>query len=381
MALDETMRKLNSLGFDKAPAETRVVVAMSGGVDSSVVAAELAREGYDVVGITLQLYDHGAALAKKGACCAGRDIHDARRVAEEMGFPHYVLDYENVFRDAVIDEFADSYLAGATPVPCIRCNERVKFQDLMQVARDLGADCMATGHYIQRHVGAGGPELHMAADPVRDQSYFLFSTTRDQLEYLRFPLGHLKSKAETRALAVKYALSVADKPDSQDICFVPDGNYASVIEKLRPGAADPGDIVDMEGRVLGRHDGVIHYTIGQRRGLGIGGLADPLYVVRLDVEARRVIVGPKDLLSTRRVPVREINWLGDAALDSRAEWPVMVKVRSTRPPREAVLRPLGADEAVVELVVPEEGVSPGQACVFYAPEGSRVLGGGWIWRG
>ncbi len=381
MALDETMRKLNSLGFDKAPAETRVVVAMSGGVDSSVVAAELAREGYDVVGITLQLYDHGAALAKKGACCAGRDIHDARRVAEEMGFPHYVLDYENVFRDAVIDEFADSYLAGATPVPCIRCNERVKFQDLMQVARDLDADCMATGHYIQRRMGARGPELHMAADPVRDQSYFLFSTTPAQLDYLRFPLGHLKNKAETRALAVQYALSVADKPDSQDICFVPDGNYAGVIEKLRPGAADPGEIVDVDGRVLGRHDGVIHYTIGQRRGLGIGGLADPLYVVRLDVAARRVIVGPKDLLSTRRVPVREINWLGDEALDSRAEWPVMVKVRSTRPPREAVLRPLSGTEAVVELVVPEEGVSPGQACVFYAPEGSRVLGGGWIWRG
>jgi len=381
MALDETMRKLNSLGFDKAPAETRVVVAMSGGVDSSVVAAELAREGYDVVGITLQLYDHGAALAKKGACCAGRDIHDARRVAEEMGFPHYVLDYENVFRDAVMDEFADSYLAGATPVPCIRCNERVKFQDLMQVARDLDADCMATGHYIQRRIGARGPELHMAADPVRDQSYFLFSTTPAQLDYLRFPLGHLKSKAETRALAVQYGLSVADKPDSQDICFVPDGNYAGVIEKLRPGAADPGEIVDVDGRVLGRHDGVIHYTIGQRRGLGIGGLADPLYVVRLDVAARRVIVGPKDLLSTRRVPVREINWLGDAALDSRAEWPLMVKVRSTRPPREAVLRPLSATEAVVELVVPEDGVSPGQACVFYAPEGSRVLGGGWIWRG
>ena len=253
---------LNSLGFAKPPAETRVVVAMSGGVDSSVVAAQLAEEGYDVVGVTLQLYDHGAALAKKGACCAGVDIHDARRVAEAMGFPHYVLDYENIFKDAVIDEFADSYLAGATPVPCIRCNERVKFKDLLETARDLEADCMATGHYIQRKEGTSGPELHCAADAARDQSYFLFSTTPEQLAYLRFPLGHLPSKAATRELAAKYGLSVADKPDSQDICFVPNGNYASVIEKLRPGAAEPGEIVDTDGRVLGTHTGVIHYTIG-----------------------------------------------------------------------------------------------------------------------
>ncbi len=372
---------LNSLGFAKSPADTRVVVAMSGGVDSSVVAAELAREGYDVVGVTLQLYDHGAALAKKGACCAGIDIHDARRVAEEMGFPHYVLDYENVFREAVIDEFADSYLAGATPVPCIRCNERVKFRDLLETARDLDADCMATGHYIQRRLGPAGPELHSAADPARDQSYFLFSTTSQQLAFLRFPLGHLTSKAETRALAARHRLDVADKPDSQDICFVPGGDYAAVIEKLRPGAADPGEIVHVDGRVLGAHRGVIHYTVGQRRGLGIGGLDEPLYVVRLDVEGRRVIVGPKEMLSTRRVPVREINWLGDAAFDSRAEWPLAVKVRSTRPPRDAVVRPVSATEAEVELVVPEEGVSPGQACVFYDPEGSRVFGGGWIWRG
>jgi tRNA-specific 2-thiouridylase len=372
---------LNSLGFAKPPSETRVVVAMSGGVDSSVVAAMLADEGYDVVGVTLQLYDHGAALARKGACCAGRDIHDARRVAEAMGFPHYVLDYENVFRDAVIDEFADSYLAGATPVPCIRCNERVKFKDLLETARDLDADCMATGHYIQRKEGAAGPELHAAADAARDQSYFLFSTTAEQLGYLRFPLGHLKSKAETRELAAKYGLSVADKPDSQDICFVPNGNYASVIEKLRPGAAEPGEIVHADGRVLGHHDGVLHYTIGQRRGLGIGGLAEPLYVVRLDVDARRVIVGPKEMLATRRVPLREINWLGDAPLDSRAEWPVSVRVRSTRPPAEAILRPLPGGLAEVELLTPEDGVSPGQACVFYETEGSRVLGGGWIWRG
>lgn len=372
---------LNSLGFAKPPAETRVVVAMSGGVDSSVVAALLAEEGYDVVGVTLQLYDHGAALAKKGACCAGIDIHDARRVAEEMGFPHYVLDYENIFKDAVIDEFADSYLAGATPVPCIRCNERVKFKDLLETARELDADCMATGHYIQRKTGASGPELHCAADAARDQSYFLFSTTPEQLDYLRFPLGHLPSKSATRELAAKYGLSVADKPDSQDICFVPDGNYASVIEKLRPGAADPGEIVDTEGRVLGQHTGVIHYTIGQRRGLGIGGLSDPLYVVKLDVDNKRVVVGPKAMLATRRIPVREVNWLGDAPLTSKPEWHVAVKVRSTRPPREAIIRPLSPTEAEVELLTPEEGVSPGQACVFYETDSSRILGGGWIWNG
>ncbi len=380
MPLDEN-RPLNSLGFAKPPADTRVVVAMSGGVDSSVVAAELASEGYDVVGVTLQLYDHGAALARKGACCAGRDIHDARRVAEEVGFPHYVLDYESVFRDAVIDEFADSYLAGATPVPCIRCNERVKFRDLLETARDLDADCMATGHYIQRKMGAEGPELHRAADAGRDQSYFLFSTTPEQLAYLRFPLGHLASKDETRALAARHGLRVADKPDSQDICFVPDGNYAGVIEKLRPGAAEPGEIVHADGRVLGAHKGVIHYTIGQRRGLGIGGLDEPLYVVRLDVDAHRVIVGPKEMLATRTVPVREINWLAGTPLTARSEWHVSVKLRSTRPPREAVLRPLSETEAEVELLSPEEGVSPGQACVVYETGGSRVLGGGWIWRG
>lgn len=372
---------LNSLGLPKPVAETRVVVAMSGGVDSSVVAAELAAEGYDVVGVTLQLYDHGAALAKKGACCAGRDIHDARRVAEEMGFPHYVLDYESKFRDAVIDEFADAYLGGATPVPCIRCNERVKFRDLLETAKDLGADCMATGHYIQRKAGALGAELHRAADPVRDQSYFLFSTTQEQLDYLRFPLGHLATKAETRALAAKHGLAVADKPDSQDICFVPDGNYAAVIEKLRPGAGEPGEIVDLGGNVLGVHEGVIHYTIGQRRGLGIGGLSDPLYVVKLDPDARRVVVGPKAALATRTVPVREVNWLGDAPFDSAPEWHLSVKLRSTRPPAPAIIRPVSATEAEVELLTPEEGVSPGQACVFYDGDGTRVFGGGWIWKG
>jgi len=381
MPLDRDSAALNSLGFAKPPSQTRVVVAMSGGVDSSVVAAQLADEGYDVVGVTLQLYDHGAALAKKGACCAGRDIHDARRVAEEMGFPHYVLDYENIFKDAVIDEFADSYLAGATPVPCIRCNERVKFKDLLATAKDLDADCMATGHYIQRKMGAQGAELHCAADAARDQSYFLFSTKQEQLDFLRFPLGHLASKAETRSLAAKYGLPVADKPDSQDICFVPNGNYAAVIEKLRPGAADPGEIVDMDGTPLGEHRGVIHYTIGQRRGLGIGGLEDPLYVVKLDPDTRRVIVGPKEALSTRVVPVREINWLGDTPFTSQDKWELEVKIRSTRPPRTATIRPISETEAEVELFTAEEGVSPGQACVFYAPDTSRIFGGGWIHKG
>ena len=371
---------LNSLGFAKAPKDTRVVVAMSGGVDSSVVAAELAQQGYDVVGITLQLYDYGAALAKKGACCAGRDIHDARRVAEDLKFPHYVLDYENKFREVVIDDFAESYLAGATPVPCIRCNERVKFKDLLETAKDLDADCMATGHYIQRKDGPLGAELHMAADHQRDQSYFLFSTSPEQLDYLRFPLGHLTSKAETRALASKYGLCVADKPDSQDICFVPDGNYAAVIEKLHPGSAQPGDIVDLQGNVLGRHGGIIHYTVGQRRGLRIGGLTDPIYVVRLDIDLKQVIVGPKEMLATRQVPLKEVNWLGDDPLMYRTEWKIAVKVRSTHPPKDAILRPISDTKAMVELMMAEEGVAPGQACVFYDPESSRVLGGGWITR-
>lgn len=367
---------LNSLGFAKAPQDTRVVVAMSGGVDSSVVAAQLKSEGYDVIGVTLQLYDHGAALAKKGACCAGQDIHDARRVAERMGFPHYVLDYENKFRESVIDDFADAYLSGATPVPCIRCNERVKFRDLLETARDLDADCMATGHYIRRKQGLGHAELHKAADASRDQSYFLFSTTQEQLDFLRFPLGHLESKAETRALAADYGLSVADKPDSQDICFVPNGDYAAVIEKLRPGAADPGDIVDQDGNILGRHRGVIHYTIGQRRGLGIGGLGDPLYVLRLEPEERRVVVGPKAALATTTLRVSEVNWLGDMPFSG--EIPCEVRIRSTRPPKPAILRPTGPGRAEVELLDPEDGVSVGQACVFYETDSTRVLGGGWI---
>jgi len=375
---------VNSLGFAKAPADTRVVVAMSGGVDSSVVAAQLASEGYDVVGVTLQLYDHSAALAKKGACCAGQDIHDARRVSEEMGFPHYVLDYESKFREAVIDEFADQYLAGATPIPCVRCNQTVKFRDLLATAKDLDADCLATGHYIQRKEGPTGAELHRAADANRDQSYFLFATTQEQLDFLRFPLGHLPSKDDTRALAAKYGLPVADKPDSQDICFVPNGNYADVIQKIRPDSAQPGEIVHLDGRVLGEHPGVIHYTIGQRRGLGIGGGVtdgDPLFVVKIDADAKQVIVGPHEALATRRIPVAEINWIGATAFTDAPEggWDVLVKVRSTRPPIEASVFPT-KDGAVVELRSDEIGVSPGQACVFYAPEGGRVLGGGWIQR-
>jgi len=382
MSMPRPRPPLNSLGLRKPPGATRVVVAMSGGVDSSVAAAMLASEGYDVVGVTLQLYDHGAALARKGACCAGRDIHDARRVAERVGFPHYVLDYESRFREAVVEEFADAYLAGATPVPCIRCNERVKFRDLLETAKDLDADCMATGHYVRRLDGPAGPELHRAADAGRDQSYFLFSTTREQLGFLRFPLGGLGSKAETRALAARFGLGVADKLDSQDICFVPAGSYAAVIERLRPGVAEPGEIVHLDGRVLGRHEGVVRYTVGQRRGLGIGG-GEPLFVVRLDAEARRVVVGPRAALARRRVTVAEVNWLGDGPFEDAPAggWEVEARVRSARPPQPARVLPCGPDRAEVELLAPEEGVAPGQACVFYAPEGSRVLGGGWIGRG
>jgi tRNA-specific 2-thiouridylase len=365
------------LGLGKAPAASRVVVAMSGGVDSSVTAALLAEAGYDVVGITLQLYDHGAAVARKGACCAGADIHDARRVAEGLGIPHYVLDYESRFRQSVMDDFADSYLRGETPIPCVRCNQTVKFRDLLETARDLGADCLATGHYVRRVAGPSGAELHRGADPAKDQSYFLFATTAGQLDYLRFPLGGM-SKDETRAHAARFGLPVADKPDSQDICFVPSGNYGAVIEKLRPGAGAPGDIVHLDGRVLGRHGGIIHYTIGQRRGLGIGGgMTDgntPLFVVRIEPETRRVVVGPREALAVTDVHVKELNWLGGPIPAGGLD--VAVKVRSTRPPLPGVIRALGAGRAVVSLPRAEEGVSAGQACVVY--DGERVLGGGWI---
>ncbi len=375
-------RKLarNVLDVEGSPADTRVVVAMSGGVDSSVTAALLADAGYDVVGITLQLYDHGAAIHRKGACCAGSDIHDARAVAERIGIPHYVLDYEDRFKEAVIDRFAESYVAGETPVPCVECNQSIKFRDLLATARELGAAVLATGHYVaSRALPGGGRARYRAREAERDQSYFLFATTPAQLDLLRFPLGE-RTKAQTRELARRFGLPVADKEDSQDICFVPAGHYADVIERLRPGAAGPGEIVDLDGRVLGHHDGIIHFTVGQRRGLGIA-TGTPLYVVRLDAASRRVVVGPRDALRTSRIRLRDVNWLGDGtideALDRRPE--VFVKVRSTRAPQPGWLRtgPAGIE---VELIGGEDGVSPGQACAFYdAAEGqARVLGGGVI---
>ena len=373
---------LNSLGLPGRPQDTRVVAAMSGGVDSSVTAALLKREGYDVVGVTLQLYDHGAAIKKSGACCAGSDIHDARRVADAIGVPHYVLDYESRFRQSVMDDFADTYLAGATPIPCVRCNQTVKFTDLLKTAKDLGAQAMATGHYIQRVMGPSGAELHRAVDPDRDQSYFLFATTAEQLDFLRFPLGGLRKDA-VRALAGELGLIVADKPDSQDICFVPEGGYARVVERLRPGAADPGDIVHVDGTVLGRHDGVIHYTVGQRRGLGVA-TGEPLFVVRLDPAAKRVVVGPRASLGVARLALREVNWLGDGPLDAAAldGREVLVKVRSTRPPAPARFVRGSDGGLAIAFEVPEEGVAPGQAAVFYDPatQAARVLGGGWIAR-
>lgn len=375
----QTMRAgLNSLGFAKLPRDTRVVAAMSGGVDSSVVAAMLKREGYDVIGVTLQLYDHGAAVNKPGACCAGQDIHDARRIADAAGFPHYVLDYENRFREAVMEDFADTYLAGATPIPCVRCNQTVKFADLKRVAEDLGADCLATGHYVQRVEGANGPELHRAADASRDQSYFLFATTRAQLTYLRFPLGAMP-KSQVRGLAAELGLRVAEKPDSQDICFVPHGKYQDVVKKLRPGAVEPGEIVDTEGRVLGEHAGVINYTVGQRRGLGVAA-GQPLFVVKLDAGKRRVIVGPREALGVSHIALKDVNWVGAPVRDARDlnGLEVLVRVRSTRPPAPArLVVGEGADWSVA-LDAPEEGVAPGQAAVFYDPASTRVLGGGWI---
>lgn len=363
------------------PASTRVVVAMSGGVDSSVVAALLARAGYDVVGITLQLYDSGAAAFRRGACCAGADIHDARRAAETIGIPHYVLDYESRFREAVVDKFVNSYVAGETPIPCVECNKSVKFTDLLRTAEDLGAACLATGHYVVSRAGPQGRTLHRAADPDRDQSYFLYATTPAQLDRLRFPLGHL-DKAETRRLATEFGLGVADKPDSQDICFVPNGSYRDVVLKLRPDAARPGEIVHTDGRVLGRHEGIVGFTVGQRRGIGIAS-SEPLYVVAIDGPRARVIVGPRAALGTTRLALREVNWLGDIPLASLPAdgLAVAVKVRSTRPPARARIFP-GPQGALVELAASEEGVAPGQACVVYdgEHEDARVLGGGVICR-
>ncbi len=369
---------LNSLGFAKPPSETRVVAAMSGGVDSSVVAALLKARGYDVIGITLQLYDHGAAIEKKGACCAGRDIHDARNVSDQIGIPHYVLDYESRFKESVMEDFADTYLSGATPIPCIRCNQTVKFSDLLRTAKDLGADCLATGHYIRRADGTNSPELHRARDASRDQSYFLFATTKEQLDYVRFPLGDLP-KTDVRALADHFDLPVAMKPDSQDICFVPEGSYAKVVEKLRPGSGRGGDIVHLDGRVLGQHEGVIHYTIGQRRGLKVA-TGDPLYVVKIDALARQVIVGPREALLTAALTMEELNWLGDGTLEeacARGDR-VLARVRSTREPLPAKLGWFN-DEPAVWFDTSEEGVARGQACVLYDPDGTtRILGGGFI---
>ena len=367
---------MNSLGFAAAPADTRVVVAMSGGVDSAVAAAMLRRAGYDVVGITLQLYDHGRAVDRPGTCCAGRDIHDARRVAEALDIPHYVLDYESRFRAAVIDDFIATYRAGATPVPCVRCNQSVKFRDLLATAKDLGASALATGHYARRVAGPNGPELHRARDYSRDQSYFLFATTPEQLDFVRFPLGDM-TKPEVRALAGAWGLPVADKRDSQDICFVPAGGYAGVIERLRPGAAEPGDMVDLDGRILGRHAGIIHFTVGQRRGLGGIGGPERLYVVRIDAPLRRVVVGPRSALDCDRFRLDEFNWLGGRAPTDAFE--ADVRMRSAQPLRRARVR-LGPGTAPgtaeVRLIEPDQAIAPGQAGVIYS--GERLLGGGWI---
>ena len=370
------------LDLSGRPEDTRVVVAMSGGVDSSVVAGLLREAGYDVVGVTLQLYDHGAATHRKGACCAGQDIHDARRVAEQLAIPHYVLDYEERFRDSVIDSFAASYIAGETPVPCVACNQTVKFHDLLDTARQLGAKALATGHYVMSKAGEGGHRaLYRPVDIERDQSYFLFATTQAQLDFVRFPLGSM-TKAEVRDAARRFGLAVADKHDSQDICFVPNGRYADVIERLKPGASEAGEIVHIDGRVLGRHTGIIHYTIGQRRGIGVA-VGEPLYVVHLDPVGRRVIVGPREALATRRLHLRDVNWIGGGSLAdiATAGRDVHARVRSTRAPSPARLNVAGG-RVSVDLGGDETGIAPGQACVFYEGDGpgARVLGGGWIER-
>ena len=381
-----TTQKLNSLGLPGEPKDCRIVVAMSGGVDSSVVAGLLAREGYDVVGMTLQLYDHGEAVKRKGACCAGQDIHDARRVAETLGIPHYVLDYEDKFREQVINPFMESYIAGETPIPCISCNQTVKFADLLKTAKELGAAALATGHYIRSRLAdpkTGRRAMFRPRDHGRDQSYFLFATTQEQVDYIRFPLGDLP-KSETRELAKDLGLEISQKPDSQDICFVPQGKYSDIINKLQPTAATAGEIQHIDGRVLGEHKGIINFTVGQRRGIGVA-TGDPIYVVHLDAKNARVIVGPKEALDTRKLYLRDVNWLGDGVIDDIPEegLELFVKVRSTRPPMEAILYPPNKDGKIsVALIGGEAGIAPGQACVFYEDEteDTRVLGGGFIDR-
>ncbi|PIR33892.1 MAG: tRNA 2-thiouridine(34) synthase MnmA [Alphaproteobacteria bacterium CG11_big_fil_rev_8_21_14_0_20_44_7] len=405
------MKKL--INIDKAPADTKVVVAMSGGVDSSTVAVMLHNAGYDVIGVTLQLYDYGAVVAKKGACCAGQDIYDAKMVAEKFGFPHYVLDYESIFKDEVMDDFADSYLRGETPIPCVKCNQSVKFRDLFKVAKDLNADALVTGHYVQRIDVDGKAQMHRAHDKNKDQSYFLFATTQEQLDYLHFPLGGM-SKEETRKIAEEVGIEIYDKPDSQDICFVPNGDYASIVQKLRPGAIDDGEIVHMDGRVLGKHNGIINFTIGQRRGIGIGGQEDPLYVVKIEPDTKRVIVGPESALESTKFKIRNVNWLVDNKChpvfitgsspdcqDNSVEagyrhkdgmttesFEAQVKIRSIMQPIPAKITPLtsplsggiegGGNSAEITLLAPHKAITPGQACVIY--DGERVIGGGWIRR-
>jgi tRNA-specific 2-thiouridylase len=367
---------MNTLGFRKAPSDTRVVVAMSGGVDSSVAAALMTEQGFEVIGLTMQLYDHGEATNRKNSCCAGQDIYDAKRVADSLNIPHYVLNYEDRFKEKVIEKFAASYLAGETPIPCVRCNQTVKFQDLLGYAHSLGADALITGHYVRRIEGPGGAELHRAKDGAKDQSYFLFATTPQQLDFLRFPLGDLE-KSETRAHAERFSLPVADKPDSQDICFVPNGSYAEIVKKLHPGASEAGEIIDERGCILGQHDGIIHFTVGQRKGLGIAS-SKPLYVIKIDPEMRQVVAGPKASLMRNNLRVHDVNWLGNGEAPNQG-LAVTVKLRSSGEPVPARILNFIKGQASIMLDEPQAGIAPGQACVFY--QGERTLGGGWIERG